>query len=72
MPDQYRELASALGYRVHVPRRRRTQGRTVHYRLTQPELGPLLDAAGQLLTTAGQQATEENDKPVRRTQPTNR
>jgi DNA-binding transcriptional ArsR family regulator len=50
----------------------RTQGRAVYYRLTQPELGTLLQAAGQLLATAGQQATEENDKPVRKTQPTNR
>ena len=50
----------------------RTQGRAVYYRLTQPELGTLLQAAGQLLATAGQQANEENDKPVRKTQPTNR
>jgi DNA-binding transcriptional ArsR family regulator len=50
----------------------RTQSRAVYYRLTQPELGTLLQAAGQLLATAGQQATEENDKPVRKTQPTNR
>ena len=50
----------------------RTQGRAVYYRLTQPELGTLLQAAGQLLATARQQATEENDKPVRKTQPTNR
>jgi DNA-binding transcriptional ArsR family regulator len=39
----------------------RTQGRAVYYRLTQPELGDLLQAAGQLLAPAGQQATEEND-----------
>ena len=45
----------------------RTQGRAVYYRLTQPELGTLLQAAGQLLATARQQATEENDKPVRKT-----
>jgi DNA-binding transcriptional ArsR family regulator len=44
----------------------RTQSRAVYYRLTQPELGTLLQAAGQLLATAGQQATEENDKPVRK------
>ena len=50
----------------------RTQGRAVYYRLTQPELGALLQAAGQLLATAGQQATEENDTTVRKTQPTNR
>jgi len=50
----------------------RTQGRAVYYRLTQPELATLLQAAGQLLATARQQATEENDKPVRKTQPTNR
>jgi DNA-binding transcriptional ArsR family regulator len=50
----------------------RAQGRAVYYRLTQPELGTLLQAAGQLLATARQQATEENDKPVRKTQPTNR
>ena len=50
----------------------RTQGRAVYYRLTQPELGTLLEAAGHLLATARQQATEENDKPVRKTQPTNR
>ena len=50
----------------------RTQGRAVYYRLTQPELGALLQAAGQLLAPAGQQATEENDTTVRKTQPTNR
>ena len=50
----------------------RTQGRAVYYRLTQPELGTLLQAAGQLLATAGQQPTEENDITVRKTQPTNR
>ena len=44
----------------------RTQSRAVYYHLTQPELGTLLQAAGQLLATAGQQATEENDKPVRK------
>ena len=48
----------------------RTQGRAVYYCLTQPELGSLLQAAGQLLATAGQQATEENDTTVRKTQPT--
>jgi DNA-binding transcriptional ArsR family regulator len=37
----------------------RTQGRAVYYRLTQPELGALLQAAGQLLPAARQQATEE-------------
>ena len=50
----------------------RTQGRAVYYRLTQPELGALLQAAGQLLAPAGQQATEENDTTVRKTQRTNR
>jgi DNA-binding transcriptional ArsR family regulator len=50
----------------------RTQGRAVYYRLTQPELGALLHAAGQLLATAGQKATEENDTTMRKTQPTNR
>jgi DNA-binding transcriptional ArsR family regulator len=50
----------------------RTQGRAVYYRLTQPELGALLQTAGQLLTPAGQQATEENDTTVRKTQPTKR
>jgi DNA-binding transcriptional ArsR family regulator len=44
----------------------RTQGRAVCYRLTQPELGALLQTAGQLLTPAGQQATEENDTTVRK------
>jgi DNA-binding transcriptional ArsR family regulator len=39
----------------------RTQGRAVYYRLTQPELGSLLQAAGQLLAPGRQQATEEND-----------
>jgi DNA-binding transcriptional ArsR family regulator len=47
----------------------RTQGRAVYYRLTQPELGALLQTAGQLLTPAGQQAAEENDTTVRKTQP---
>ena len=50
----------------------RTQGRAVYYRLTQPELGALLQAAGQLTVTARQQATEEKDRPVRKTQPPNR
>jgi DNA-binding transcriptional ArsR family regulator len=50
----------------------RTQGRAVYYRIAQPELGALLHAAGQLRDTAGQQATEEKDNPVRKTQPTNR
>ena len=50
----------------------RTQGRAVYYRLTQPELGALLQAAGQLLAPAGQQAAEENDTTVRKNQPTNR
>jgi DNA-binding transcriptional ArsR family regulator len=50
----------------------RTQGRAVYYRLTQPELGALLQTAGQLLPPAGQQATEENDTAVRKTQPTKR
>ena len=48
----------------------RTQGRAVYYRLTQPELGALLQAAGQLLAPARQQAAEENDTTVRKTQPT--
>jgi len=50
----------------------RTQGRAVYYRLTQPELGALLQTAGQLLAPIGQQATEENDTTVRKTQRTNR
>ena len=50
----------------------RTQGRAVYYRLAQPELGALLQAAGQLLAPARQQAAEENDTTVRKTQPTNR
>ena len=50
----------------------RTQGRAVYYRLTQPELGALLHTAGQLLAPARQQATEENDKPARKTQPPKR
>ena len=50
----------------------RTQGRAVYYRLTQPELGALLQTAGQLLTPTGQQANEENDTTVRKTQRTNR
>jgi DNA-binding transcriptional ArsR family regulator len=50
----------------------RTQGRAVYYRLTQPELGALLQAAGQLLPPAGQQATEEKDRTARKTQPANR
>jgi DNA-binding transcriptional ArsR family regulator len=49
----------------------RTQGRAVYYRLTQPELASLLQAAGQLLTPA-RQAAEENDTTVRKTPPTNR
>ena len=48
----------------------RTQGRAVYYRLTQPELGALLQTAGQLLAPARQQAAEENDTTVRKTQPT--
>lgn len=78
------DLAAQLGgsqanISVHLTRLKqsglitsRTQGRAVYYRLTQPELGALLEAAGQLLATTTQQATEENDKPVRKTQPTNR
>jgi DNA-binding transcriptional regulator PaaX len=50
----------------------RPQGRAVYYRLTQPELGALLQAAGQLLPPAGQQATEEKDRTARKTRPTNR
>jgi DNA-binding transcriptional ArsR family regulator len=50
----------------------RTQGRAVYYRLTQPELGALLQTARQLLAPTGQQATEENDTAVRKTQPTKR
>jgi DNA-binding transcriptional ArsR family regulator len=49
----------------------RTQGRAVYYRLTQPELGDLLQAAAQLLAPAGQ-ATGEKDTTVRKTQRTNR
>jgi DNA-binding transcriptional ArsR family regulator len=51
---------------------RQTQGRAVYYRLTQPELGDLLQAAGQLLPPAGQKAAEENDTTVRKTQRTDR
>jgi DNA-binding transcriptional ArsR family regulator len=77
------DLAAQLGgsqanISVHLTRLKQsglitswTQGRAVYYRLTQPELGTLLQAAGQLLTTARQQATEENGKPVRKTQPAN-
>jgi DNA-binding transcriptional ArsR family regulator len=36
----------------------RTQGRAVYYRLTRPELGTLLQAAGQLLATDGHQAPQ--------------
>jgi ArsR family transcriptional regulator len=50
----------------------RTQGRAVYYRLTHPELGALLQTAGQLLAPARQQAAEENDTTVRKTQPTKR
>jgi DNA-binding transcriptional ArsR family regulator len=50
----------------------RTQGRAVYYRLTEPELGDLLQAAGQFLGPAGQQPAEENDTTVRKTRPTNR
>ena len=50
----------------------RTQGRAVYYRLTEPEPGALLQAAGQLLGPAGQQAAEEKDRTVRKTQRTNR
>jgi DNA-binding transcriptional ArsR family regulator len=49
----------------------RTQGRAVYYRLTRPELGALLQTAGQLLAPTGQRATEENDTTVRKTQRTN-
>jgi ArsR family transcriptional regulator, cadmium/lead-responsive transcriptional repressor len=45
----------------------RTQGRAVYYRLTQPQLGALLQTAGQLLAPAGQQAAEENDTTMRKT-----
>jgi hypothetical protein len=41
-------------------------------RIAWPELRSVLHAAGKLLATAGQQAIEENDRPVRRTQPTDR
>jgi DNA-binding transcriptional regulator PaaX len=50
----------------------RTQGRAVYYSLTQPELGAMLQAAGQLLAPARPQAAEENDTTVRKTQPPNR
>jgi DNA-binding transcriptional ArsR family regulator len=78
------DLAARLGgsqanISVHLTRLKqaglitsRTQGRAVYYRLTQPGPGALLQAAGQLLATAGQQPTEENDTTVRKTQPTNR
>jgi DNA-binding transcriptional ArsR family regulator len=49
---------------------RQTKGRAVYYRLVQPELGALLQAAGQLHAPARQQATEENDTTVRKTPPT--
>ena len=45
----------------------RTQGRAVYYRLAQPGLSAILDAAAQLPAPTGQQPTEENDKPVRET-----
>ena len=51
---------------------RRAHGRAVYYRLTQPELGALLQAARQLLPPAGQQATGEKDTTMRKTQRTNR
>jgi hypothetical protein len=38
---------------------------TSSYRLSQPELGTLLQAARQLLPPAGQQATEEADTTAR-------
>ena len=78
------DLAAQLGgsqanISVHLTRLKqadlitnRTQGRAVYYRLTQPELGTLLQAAGQLLTQTGQQSTEENDTTVRKTQPPKR
>jgi hypothetical protein len=44
----------------------RTQGRAVYYSLAQPELGALLQAAGQLLAPARPQAAEENDTTVRK------
>jgi DNA-binding transcriptional ArsR family regulator len=50
----------------------RAHGRAVYYRLTQPELGALLQTAGQLLAPIGQRAAEENDTTVRKTQRTNR
>jgi DNA-binding transcriptional ArsR family regulator len=50
----------------------RAQGRAVYYRLTQPELNTLLQAAGQLLAPARQQAAEENDRTMRKTPWTNR
>ena len=57
----------------HVRRPDRpTQGRDVYYRLTQPELGALLQAAAQLHAPTGQQAAEEKDRTVRKTQRTNR
>ena len=50
----------------------RAHGRAVYYRLTQSELGALLQTAGQLLAPIGQRAAEENDTTVRKTQRTNR
>ena len=44
----------------------RAHGRAVYYRLTQPELGALLQTAGQLLAPIGQRAAEENDTRVRK------
>lgn len=50
----------------------RTERRAIYYRLTQPELRDLLQAAGQLLASAGQEPAEEKDRTARKTQRTNR
>jgi DNA-binding transcriptional ArsR family regulator len=72
------DLAAQLGgsqanISVHLTRLKqaglitsRKQGRAVYYRLTQPELSALLQAAGQLLYPAGQPLTEEKDTTVRK------
>ena len=40
----------------------RTQGRAVYYRLTQPELGDLLQAAGQLLAPPGRPPEKRTER----------
>ncbi len=44
----------------------RTQGRAVYYRLTQPELGDLLQTAGQLLAPAGRATGRPAEKRTER------